>query len=127
MKDLSVQLTHHPGDLARIAQALANRGVNIKALAALKVGGEAMVRILPDDIVAARGAFDAGHVRYEEGEVHTVLIENRAGALAAVADRLAAEGVNLEAVYLTGIMDDMVEVAFVSDNPKKTKKVLEEF
>jgi hypothetical protein len=127
MKDLSVQLTHHPGDLARIAQALSNRGVNIKALAALRVGGEAMVRILPDDIVAARGAFDAGNVRYEEGEVHTVLIENRAGALAAVADRLAAEGLNLEAVYLTGIMDDMVEVAFVSDNPKKTKKVLEEF
>lgn len=127
MKDLSIQLTHHPGDLARIAQALANRGVNIKALAALKVSGEAMVRILPDDIVAARGALQAGNVRFEEGEVHTVLIENKAGALAAVADRMAAEGINLEAVYLTGIVDDLVEVAFVSDNPKKTKKLLEEF
>lgn len=127
MKDLSVQLTHHPGDLARIAQALANRGVNIKALAALKVGGEAMVRILPDDIVAARGAFESANVRFEEAEVHTVLIENQAGSLAAVADRMAAEGINLEAIYLTGIMDDLVEVAFVSDNPKKTKKILEEF
>ena len=127
MKDLCVQLTHRPSDLARIAQALASRGVNIKALAALKVGPEAMVRILPDDILAARGALDAGNIRFEEGEVNTVLIENRAGALAAIADRLGSESVNLEAVYLTGIMDDLVEVAFVSDNPKKTKKLLEEF
>ncbi|MGD8362045.1 MAG: hypothetical protein PVJ04_11520 [Gemmatimonadota bacterium] len=127
MKDLCVQLTHRPSDLARVAQALASRGVNIKALAALKVGPDAMVRILPDDIVAARGAFEAGNIHFEESEVNTVLIENKAGALAAVADRLGSEGVNLEAVYLTGIMDDLVEVAFVSDNPKKTKKVLEEF
>jgi len=127
MKDLCVQLSHHPSDLARVAQVLASRGVNIKALAALKVGPEAMVRILPDDILAARAALEAGNVRFEEGEVHTVLIENQAGALSAVADRLGSEGINLEAVYLTGITEDLVEVAFVSDNPKKTKKVLGEF
>jgi len=127
MKDLAIQLTHHPGDLARISEALAHRGVNVKALAALRVGPDAVVRILPDDIVAARGALKAGNIRFEEGEVQTVLIENKAGALAAVAGRMAAEGINLEAVYLTGIMDDLVEVAFVSDNPKKTKKLLEEF
>ena len=127
MKDLAIQLTHHPGDLARIAEALAHRGVNIKALAALSVGSDAVVRILPDDIVAARGALETANVRFQEGEVHAVLIENKAGALAAVASRMAAEGVNLEAIYLTGIMDDLVEVAFVSDNPKKTKKLLEEF
>jgi len=127
MKDLSVQLTNHPGDLARVAQALARRNVNVKALAALAFDGQAVVRVLPDDVVAARGALEAANIRFEEGEVHTVLIENKAGALAAVADRFGAEGINLEAVYLTGISDDLVEVAFVSDNPKKAKKLLEEF
>jgi len=127
MKDLCIQLTNRPGDLGRVAEALARRSVNIKALAALKVGGEALVRILPDDIVAARGALEAANLRFEEGEVHTVLIENKAGVLASVTDRLGAEGINLEAVYLTGIVDDLVEIAFVSDNPKKVKKLLEEF
>ena len=28
MVDCSIQLTHHPGDLARVAQALARCGVN---------------------------------------------------------------------------------------------------
>jgi len=127
MKDLSIQLTNRPGDLARIAEALARRGVNIKALAALKIGGEAMVRILPDDMVAARAALEAANLHFEEGEVHTVLIENKAGVLASVTERMGAEGINLEAVYLTGIVDDLVELAFISDNPKKVKKLLEEF
>ena len=127
MKDLAIQLTHHPGDLARVAQALSRRSVNIKALAALTFDGQALVRILPDDVVAARAALEAGNIHFEEDEVHTVLIENKAGVLASVAERLGAEGVNLKAVYLTGISDDLVEIAFVSDNPKKVKKLLEEF
>lgn len=127
MKDCSIQLTNHPGDLARVAQAFARRGVNIKALAALAVGGNAMARILPDDIVAARSALESANIRFAEGEVHVVLLENKAGELANVTHRLGEAGVNLEAMYLTGISDDLVELAIVSDNPKKAKKVLEEF
>ena len=63
----------------------------------------------------------------KESEVHTVLLENKAGALADVARRLGDEGVNLEAAYLTGVLDDLVEIAFVCDDPKKVKKLLEEF
>jgi hypothetical protein len=127
MRDCTVQLTNKPGDLARVAEALARRGVNIKALAALTVDGMAMARILPDDIVVARAALEAAHIRFTEGEVHLVLLENKAGVLANVTNRLGDAGVNLEAIYVTGVADDLVELAVVSDNPKKTKKVLEEF
>jgi hypothetical protein len=127
MRDCSIQLTNHPGDLSRVAQALARRGVNIKALAGLSVGGVAMARILPDDIVVARSAFEAANIRFTESEVHLVLLENKAGVLANVTNRLGDAGINLEAIYITGIADDLVELAIVSDNPKKAKKVLEEF
>jgi hypothetical protein len=127
MRDCAVRLTNHPGDLARVLQAFARRGVNIKAIAALTLGDEAMARILPDDIAAARGALEAATIRFTEGEVHSVLLENRAGELARVASRLGEAGVNLEALYITGITDDLVEVALVSDTPKKAKKILEEF
>ena len=127
MRDCTIQLTNKPGDLARVAEALARRGVNIKALAALTVDGMAMARILPDDIVAARSALESAHIRFTEGEVHLVLLENKAGVLANVTNRLGDAGVNLEAIYVTGVADDLVELAVVSDNPKKTKKVLEEF
>ncbi len=127
MKDCAIRLTNHPGDFARVAQALARRGVNIKALAGLTIGGEATVRVLPDDIAAARGALEAAAIRFSEGEVHVVLLENKAGVLADVTNRLGDAGVNLEAVYLTGISDELVEVAFVGDDPKKVKKILEDF
>jgi hypothetical protein len=127
MKDCSIQLTNHPGDLGRVAQALARRGVNIKALAAISVGGVAMAHILPDDIVVARSAFEAANIRFTEGEVNLVLLENKAGLLASVTNRLGDEGINLEALYVTGVADDLVELAIVSDNPKKAKKILEEF
>ena len=127
MRDCSIQLTNKPGDLARVAQALARRGVNIKALAALSVNGVALTRILPDDIVVARSAFEAANIRFTESEVHLVLLENKAGVLANVSDRLGEAGINLEAIYVTGIADGLVELAIVSDNPKKAKKVLEEF
>jgi len=127
MRDCSIQLTNHAGDLSRVAQALARRGVNIKALAGMTIGGVAMARILPDDIVVARSALEAANIRFTESEVHLVLLENKAGILASVTNRLAEEGINLEAIYVTGIADDLVELAIVSDNPKKAKKILEEF
>jgi hypothetical protein len=127
MRDCSIQLTNNPGDLARVAQALGRRGVNIKALAAITVDGRAMTRILPDDIVIARSALEAANIRFTEGEVHLVLLENKPGMLATVTGRLGDGGVNLEALYIAGLADDLVELAIVSDNPKKAKKILEEF
>ena len=127
MKDCVIQLTHHPGDLARVLQAFSRRGVNIKSLAATSFNGQAVARILPDNIEIAREALEAANIRFAESEVHVVLLENRAGELADVANRLGDAGVNLEAVYVTGISEDLVEVAIASDNPKKAKKVLDEF
>ena len=127
MRDCSIQLTNHPGDLARVAQALGRRGVNIKALAAISVGGNAIARILPDDIVVARSALEEAHIRFTESEIHQVLLENKPGILASVTNRLGDEGINLEALYVTGLADDLVELAIASDNPKKAKKILEEF
>ncbi len=127
MKDCSIQLTHHPGDLARVAQALARRGANIRALAVVSVGGHAIARIIPDDIEVARRAFQEANIRFEESEVHAVLLENKPGELAAVTNRLGDAGINLEALYVTGITDDLIEIAIVCDNPKKARKLLEEF
>ena len=127
MKDCSIELTHHPGDFARVAEALARYGANIRALAVVSVEGHVIARIIPDDIEVARRAFEAANLRMEESEVNGVLLENRPGELAAVTNRLGDAGINLEALYVTGITDDLVELAIVSDNPKKAKKLLEEF
>ena len=125
MKDFSIQLTHRPGELARVATALSRHGVNIKSLAALAIGQQVLLRIIADDVESARAALEGANIRFDEHEVVTVLLENQAGELAALAGKLADANVNLQAIYLTGIEDDLVELAVVTDDVKKAKRVLE--
>lgn len=125
MKDFALQLTHRPGELARVAEALSRYGVNIKAVAGLAIDQHVVIRIIADDSDSARTALERANIRFEEEEVVKVLLENRAGELAAVTTKLAEAGVNLRAIYLTGIVDDLVELAIISDNPKKARRAVE--
>ncbi len=124
MRDFAIQLTHRPGELARVASSLSRKGVNIKSLAALTLGSQALVRIIADDVEAARSALKESNIRFEEAEVVQILMENQAGKLAEAADKLAMAGVNLHALYVTGVADGLVELVFVADDPKKVKKLL---
>jgi hypothetical protein len=124
MRDFEIHMTHRPGELARVADALSRYGVNIKSLAALEIDQHAIVRILPDDVEAARSALEHANVRFTEGEVVTVLLENRAGEVAKIAARLAEGKVNLRGLYVTGLVDNLVELAIVADDPKKAKQLL---
>ena len=125
MKDFSVEMTHHPGELARITNALSLHGVNIKSLAALTLGDHALLRFIPDDVAAARSALQESNIRFEEKELIVVMLENRAGEFTAVAAKLGEAGLNLESVYVVGLADDLIEVAVGVDNVKKAKKILE--
>jgi hypothetical protein len=125
MRDFAIQLTHRPGELARVANELSKKGVNIKSVAGLAVGNQVLVRIIADDVEAARAALTESNIRFEEAELVTVLLENQAGELAGVAGKLADAGLNLQAIYLTGIDGDLVELAVVTDDVKKAKKLLE--
>jgi hypothetical protein len=125
MKDFVIPLTHRPGELAGVANALSLQGVNIKSVAAMTLGTQALLRLIPDDVEAARSALRAGNIRFEEKEVITVLLENRAGELTGVAGKLSDAGLNLEAIYLVGVAGDLIELALAVDDVKKAKKVLE--
>jgi len=124
MRDFALQLTHRPGELARVATVLGRHRVNLKAVAGLAIGTHVTIRIIPDDVEAARTALESANIRFEESEVVPVLLENRAGELAAVSTRLGDGGVNLRAIYLTGIAGNLVELAIVPDDVKKAKRLL---
>jgi hypothetical protein len=125
MRDFAIQLTHRPGELARVATVLGRRRINLKAVAGLAIGTHVTIRIVPDDVEAAREALESANIRFEESEVVQVLLENRAGELATVSSRLGEGGVNLRAIYLTGIAGNLVELAIVPDDVKKAKRLLE--
>jgi hypothetical protein len=125
MKDFAIRLSHRPGELAQVAAMLARYGVNLKSLAALAVDGRATVHIMPDEPEPARAALTKHQIPFVESTVVTVLLENRAGELARASRKLGDAGVNLQAIYVTGLVDDLVELAIITDDPEKARQALE--
>ncbi|MBC8875757.1 MAG: hypothetical protein H8E44_40540 [Planctomycetes bacterium] len=125
MRELVIHLAHRPGEMARVSNALSLVGVNIKSLASMAIGDQAMLRLIPDDVTAARNALRDDNIRFEENEMVSVLLENRAGELTGVVSKLASAGVNLQAAYVTGVADDLIELAIGVDDVKKAKQIFE--
>jgi hypothetical protein len=125
MRDFAIHVTDRPGEIARVANALARKDVNIKSIAGMGIANQGLIRVIADDIEAARSALRESNIRFEESELATVLLENKAGELANVAAKLSNAGLNVHAIYVTGLEGDLVELAFAVDDAKKAKKALE--
>ena len=125
MRDFAIRLTHRPGELARVTNALSLVGVNIKSMAAMTFNDQALLRLIPDDVEATRNALKNDNIRFEESELLIVLVENRAGELTEVASKLEQAGLDIQAIYVVGLVDDLIELAISVDNIKKAKKLFE--
>jgi hypothetical protein len=125
MRDFAIHVTDRPGEIARAANALSRKDVNIKSIAGMCIGHQGTIRIIADDVEAARSALQENNIRFEEHELVTALLENKAGELADISGKLSNAGVNILAVYVIGLDGDLVELAFACDDPKKAKKALE--
>jgi len=125
MRDFTIELPPRAGDLARIASALARHQVTLRAGTAMVVGRRLVARFIPSDEAATRVALDVAGVRFEESEIVPVLLESRAGELAMLSARLASGGVGVRAIYLTGTVGRLVEVAIVPTNIAGARLALE--
>ena len=124
MKEFRVVLSNRPGELARVATSLSRQGVSLKALAATTSANQVMVHLVGHDVEATRSGLQAANIPFQESEVLIMLLEDKAGEIARVADQFSAAGVNILAIYLAGRTDDLVEVVMAVDDIKKAKKIL---
>src|SRR6266545_3198158 len=125
MRDVSIELKPHIGELARVAAVLAQHQVALRAGTAVVAGGRIVARFVPSNIDATRRALDAAGIRFEEAEIVRVLLESRAGELAMLSSRLADAGVGVRAIYVTGTTASLLELAVVPENAAHAKRVLE--
>jgi hypothetical protein len=98
VKQLTVSLENQPGKLAQMAQVLADAKVNIVALL---VGSSTGPQVVVDQVGKAKKALDKAGMSYTEGTVEQLELNNKPGALAEVAGKLAKKGINIDAAYAT--------------------------
>jgi len=99
VKQITAWLESKPGDLGRIAQALAKAKVNITGVSAWSVTGESPVHMIVSSPAKAKKALAALGIRCTEEEVLCVTLANELGTLAEVGTRLGAANINIEYGY----------------------------
>ncbi len=122
---LTLALQSKPGVLAKISQALAGAGVNITAICAAETAGRGKIRMVVSDPARAKEALKAAKLRCGEEQALILTLEDRPGALARVADKLAAAKINIKCAYATtGGLGGSATVVLSVSNADKAASVL---
>jgi len=122
--EFDVVLPDRPGELGRLASTLADKGVNIDAIAAHTAFGKGYVAVLPAEPGRARDALKGAGLTFTEKTVLTVQLEDRPGTLAELAKRLGAAGVNITSLVPIGARGGTVQLAIGVDDVEKARRVV---
>lgn len=95
MSVFTVELKNQPGELARLCDAMAARGVNL-VLCATSHGDSGTIAFIADDEAAGRIILDGAGIEYAERPALTVRMDNVPGAGASTFRKLADAGVNVD-------------------------------
>src|SRR5512133_3300416 len=103
--DFEIVLEDHPGELARVGEALGGAGVNIEGIAGFGFEGRGIIHLLVEDAAAARSALESAGLSVNR-ESEAMVMELPAGAagrpgeIGRMARAVADAGINFEAMYL---------------------------
>ena len=110
-----VEAANKPGEFARHASAIAQRGVNLTNVVCLGIGDRGGAAFYAKDEAGIRGALNDAGIAFREVSVLHVQLEDKPGTLADAAKRLGDAGVNIELIAPSGMDGSKVTVAFGVD------------
>ncbi|MDR1674042.1 MAG: ACT domain-containing protein [Oscillospiraceae bacterium] len=99
IKQLSIFVENKTGRLSGITRALADAGVNIKAISVADTKDFGILRVIADNPELARDVLKEADCTVTLTDVISVEIEDRAGGLADVVDLLFGIGISIEYMY----------------------------
>jgi hypothetical protein len=121
---ITVSAQSKPGVLAKVCDALGKAGVNIVAVCAAESAGRGKIRLVVNDTARAKSALTAAKIRCSEEPALLLSMDDRPGALADVAGRLAAAKVNIKCAYASTAGGGRAQVVVAVANPDKAERAL---
>ena len=123
MQEFNVSLADKPGELAEVASAVGDQGINI--LGCVGMGrSTASVTMVTDDEEATTKVLKEMGRDFDVNELILTNLSNEPGALAEMATKLSDEGINIISFYIMKMEMDAADVALTTDNPSRTKEIL---
>lgn len=126
MRAFIVELENRPGRLAEVLDAVAGRGINLTSVGGAASGESGTVALLADDERGLQDALDSAGTGYREVDLVGAELEDRPGTLADATRRLADAGVNITAVFPTGMTGGRVSMAIGVDDLDAAQRALAE-
>ena len=123
MQEFNVSLKDKPGELAEVASAVGDHGINILGCVGMGRSSASVTMVTDDEEATAKVLKDMGR-DFDVNELILTTISNKPGALAEMATRLSDAGINIISFYIMKMEIDAADVALTTDNPSKTKEIL---
>lgn len=120
-----VQLNNRPGGLATLSEALAARGVDLRAIGGGGIGDLGHIILTTADDATTKAVLEEGGYTFIEGESILAEVDDRPGGMATIARELADAGVNIYGHLFLGRWGDRAMFAFVVDEPATARPILE--
>jgi len=115
-KELLVKTQNKIGMLAEVTMAIAATGINIQAICAYAMDGEARFMIVTDDNIKAEQALKGKNYEVGERDVVIVDLKNKPGAAEEMAKKLADTGIDLNYMYGTTHGTGVATIVLNSNN-----------
>ena len=124
MKQLTVLVPNQPGQLALITEALAKLGVNIEDFDVESHGADGLISLTVDKYDdALRALRDAGY-RAVTQDTLLIRLDDKPGALAAIALRLKEAGIDLRSMHIVRRTGNVSIATLVANDNAKAAMVL---
>ena len=121
---ITVSAESKPGVLAKVCDTLGKAGVNIVAVCAGDATGRGKIRLVVSDPARAKAALGAAKIRCGEEPALLLSMDDRPGALAQIASRLAAARVNIKCAYASTTGGGRAQIVVAVANPDKAERAL---
>ena len=126
MNAFIVDLKNKPSELAKVAEAISQKGIDITGFSGATCGDSGTLALATDNDVATQRVLTDGGWTFRTIELVETTLANRPGVLAETARKLGSAGVNIEAAFPTSMSGSNAHIVFATDNPAKAKQALRE-
>ncbi|MFW5843136.1 MAG: ACT domain-containing protein [Spirochaetota bacterium] len=117
--ELSIELENQPGRIHRVTNALAEAGINLRAMTVSDRRSTGVLRLIVSDIAAARTVLMNMHQPADVCEVLALRLDDRPGSLSELLEALVGARINVEYLYAFALPGGVaVTVLQTSDNPR---------
>ena len=124
MIQIDIDVPDRPGELAKLAAILGAARINIDAISAESTGGRSYVSLIVNEPVQAREALMKNGYSCTNRTVLVVRLDDKPGALAALAKRLGDAGVDVVSAIHLGTVGGHAQLALGVDNLEKARSLV---